>query len=326
MKKILALLCALTLIFSIASASYAAVTFGGYARVWYQSASDGTNSNNTFRFDHLALNFNADHAPGSGVFGNFQYYQVDKNSQASADIRLEALYYYHKNIFSEGDELDAGFIRLPFYNSAFKGIYIGTLAYYSRPKNSVGISYSGKAESFTYALAISNATNSKNINSNSEGIDTTIRLSYAVLERLKIGLGYSDDVINDSSKNSRLAFDVTYGIGPVDILAEYVSVTPQGADALTGIYFEGSYQITDSLAAYVGKTSSVANGSGKKLPEQVGVVLPAGPGGGNIAINDDWTVFGVKYQVSPKFVLQGEFLKEDSTSNQSFGLRGNFSL
>jgi hypothetical protein len=344
MKRLFSLILTMLFLLSIVSLSFGAVTVGGNLRIWYQAAEDETlaasSTNHTFRFDYLALTANADLSPASGISSEIRFYQVDKNTvstsgtpSGSTDIRLITTYYYQKDVFSQGDELDLGYIKLPFYNESYKGIFVGSLAYNARPKNDVGISYTGKINTFTYTLAVANAANQANYNSPpaSEGVDSVIRFSYVPVQQLKIGLGYSNDVTDSNNSTARLVFDTTYGIGPFGIFAEYVSVTPQSKDALTGIYFESSYQISEPVTIYAGRAVSTSDddNSGAKLTNSVGAFVPGGPGGKSLNLTDDWTLLGVKYQLTPKTALQGEVLQQDSDSaktKQIIGLRALFNF
>jgi hypothetical protein len=325
------------------SISFGAVTFGGNLRVWYQSADDETlaanSANNTFRFDYLALIANADLSPTSGISSEVRFYQVDRNTvntsgskaTGSTDIRLNTVYYYQKELFFKNDEFDLGYIKLPFYNDTYKGLFVGSLAYNGRPKNDVGVSYSGKINTFIYALALANAANQANYNSppDTDGIDATFRLSYAPIQQIKIGLGFADDVTNSSNSTSRSVLDATFAIGPFGIFAEYVEVTPQSKDTLTGAYYEGSYQISDPFAVYAGRAVSTSDGgdNGRNLTNYVNASILGGSGGNSFILTDNWTVVGIKYQAASKITLQGEFLQQDSEkAKRIIGLRALFSF
>jgi hypothetical protein len=78
MKKTLSLVLSLILLVSLASLSFAAVTFGGNLRVWYQATTDESNTTTTqyangFRFDRLALTVASDLSPIDGFKGEVQF-------------------------------------------------------------------------------------------------------------------------------------------------------------------------------------------------------------------------------------------------------------
>ncbi|HEX3048617.1 MAG TPA: porin [Bacillota bacterium] len=245
---------------------------------------------------------------------------------------MNTAYYYGKGLLSDNDELDIGYIKLPFYNSTYNALFVGSLSYNARPQNSVGISYSGKLNTFTYALAVANAANKANYNSPTvtEGVDLTLRLGYTPIDPLQIGLGYSKDKANNNNTTDLSVLDAAYTIGAFRIYAEYVGLTPEAKDDLSGAYFEGSYQVVKPVLVYAGRAVNISDGgnNGQQLIQYInsktGINISGGPRGNNFSLSDNWTLFGVKYQIGPQVTLQGEFLQQDSPkAKQIFGLRSS---
>lgn len=327
----------------LVSVSSAAVSVGGNFRAWYQTAEDESLSSNssisTFRFDRIAFKVTAEVSQTSGFAGGIQFFQIGKNSNdgnSKVDIRVDSGYYYQKAILSDGDELDFGYFKLPF--GIEKGFQIISLdnslsgQALGPTKKSIGLKYQGKAGTFGYAFAVANANNGGDYNQSSDktskGFDTALRLTYGPLPCLKMGLGYMNDVVNSSTANSLGVFDVTCGVGPFNLSAEYVSVTPDSLDAMTGVYGELSCRLSETFSVYTGRAVSLSGeNNGKKLIEYLAntnknnwYILGSSTGTGyNFAVQDNWTLIGAKYQLATKTALQAEFLQQDDDKAKRIG-------
>jgi hypothetical protein len=332
MKKTLSLVLALILMMSFVSISNAAVTVGGNLRVWYQTTSDENDTTNadskdsdTFRFDRLALTFASELSAVDGFKGELQIRQPrndhkDSNSFGT-DIRVDNAYYYQKAMFFEGDEMDIGYIQQLPFKGGYNAIVLESLANtIIKDTNSVGIKYSNKISSqFDIALALLNSKNQYNKDdSNYEGFDYGVRMNYAPISGLKIGLAYVDDVTNDDNYKTAYVVDATYTNGPFGAFVEYVSASTTASGKTTDLdpatYVELSYKVADPLTLYVGSTAGLGTDA-KSLNK--GFSYKFTDADSDFTALDNWMLFGCKYQLAPNTALQAEYVSVDGDKTQN---------
>jgi hypothetical protein len=315
MKRFLSLLISIVLLLSftaVATAASAEVT--GNVRVWYKVTSD----TNYFWFDRLALTFKESLSENHGFRGDLLFKQVDKNSQTSGDIRVTAVYFYQKNLLGN-DELNIGYFDIPFYSdktvalnatAGLSSTIYGSYSYnYLWPKQSLGLKYDYKADSFEVIAALTNAANLKNDNATVTGYDYAVRGLFTPITGLTFGLSYAKDVTDSAADNYNqdVVVDANFVTGPLGIFVEYDNQTPYSGGstgtAKTGIYFEGTYKISDSFTAYIGGSPSAQDFTG----------------------NNSFYLAGGKYQLAPKATLQGEYLIPSGNSGSlNFRLKVDF--
>ena len=302
MKKFYTLLVVMVLLFSISAATLAAVDFGGNIRVWYKS-NFGDNNTGGFYFDRLALKATAIVAENDGFFSELRF----AYKGALTTMAYDEFYYFHKNLFAEGDQLKVGYVFLPFINDKYLGIIQESLAKsYAGAKNSTGIKYDLKMDGFTGSLALTNWKNDTGTlaSGDGSGFDMALRVSFKVIDELSVGVGYVNDatVTGGATTNTgSLVADVLYSAGPFGVFFEYVNKTPAVGSAQSGMYLEPNFKLMDNLTVYVGSTLA-SKDSGLTTSE--------------------WFVGGLKYQVASKTTLQAEFISyPDASAKNCFGIR-----
>jgi hypothetical protein len=333
LKRLLSLLLSLVLLVSFASLSFAAVTVGGNLRVWYQNTSDENDTtsatatpsskdsqdSNGFRFDRLALTFASELSAVDGFKGEVQFRQT--RSKNENDIRVDNAYYYQKGMFFENDEMDIGYIQqLPFKGSYNAIVFEDLANAIIKDTNSVGIKYSNKiTPQFDFSLALLNAKNQYSKSDYTyEGFDYGVRMNYAVIPQLKIGLAYVDDVTDSDNYKTAYLVDATYDIGSFRAYVEYVSSTITAAGKDTDLdpatYLELSYKVNDPLSLYIGGTSGL--GTDKKSFNKT-FPFKFTDADADFQALDNWMVVGAKYQLAPSTALQAEYVSVDGDKDQT---------
>jgi hypothetical protein len=326
MKKALILVLSLLFTLSFVSMSYAAVTMGGNLRVWYQSTKDEngavdniTESANGFRFDRLAVSLVSDLSDVDGIKGEVQFRTIrasDKTSD-SGFLRVNSAYYYRKTLFMSSDEFDAGVIdQLPFKSSGYNAVLLESFANnLVKNSNSVGIKYASKISSFDFALAIVNSNNQAIVNTAStnegDGLDYGLRFNYAPVSNFKVGCGYIDDYTNKENDKKAYVVDINGSLGAFGGYVEYVSVTPKDQDNGTGIYGEVSYKVATPLSFYIGRAVKTSDANIYSSSYLGGFDFYDAAGNATsykYPVADNWSLLGVKYQLTPKAALQGEYI------------------
>lgn len=310
MKKFYVLLVVMVLLFSISASSFGAVDFSGNLRAWYKSNLSGDTGG--FVFDRLALKVNAKASDNDGVFGELRFLYGGNLTTATTaagfgEMTYDQVYYYHKNFFTNNDELDFGFVFLPFYNDKYMGIIKESVAKnYAGAKNSTGLKYNIKGDGFEASVAVTNWKNNYATLSSGDGngFDEALRVSFKVMEGLNLGVGYvNDSTVTGGSivtSTGSAVLDATFTMDPIGVFFEYVNVSPNSGSSKSGFYIEPNIKIMDGLTAYVGaalvKSNSLAS--------------------------SDWYIGGLKYQVAAKTAIQAEFISyPDSIVSNCFGIR-----
>jgi len=332
MKKTLSLVLALILMVSFVSISNAAVTVGGNLRVWYQTTSDENDTTNadsedsdTFRFDRLALTFASELSAENGFKGEIQFRQPRNDQKDSdsfgTDIRVDNAYYYQKAMFFGGDEMDIGYIQQLPFKGGYNAMVLESLAHtVVKDTNSVGIKYSNKISSrFDIALALLNSKNQYSKDDSSyEGFDYGVRMNYAPISGLKIGLAYVDDVTNDDNYKTAYVVDATYTHGSFGAFVEYLTASNTAGGTTTDLdpatYLELSYKVADPLIFYVGGTAGLGTDA-KSLNRTFAYTFIDADA--NFRALDNWMLFGCKYQLAPNTTLQAEYVSVDGDKTQN---------
>jgi hypothetical protein len=341
MKKMLVLILTLVLLVSFASLSFAAVTVGGNLRVWYLSSKDEASlagstmtEGNGFKFDRLALTFASELSTVDGFKGEVQFRKPVNDATNGSDLRVDNAYYYQKGMFFESDEMDIGYIQqLPFKGGPYNAILIDSLANtVIKDTNSLGVKYSNKInQQFDFALAVLNGKNkAATDDTDYEGkLDYGFRLNYAPISQMKVGLAYVNDcqytASVDTSKQVYVV-DAVYANGPFGAYVECLSGSRKNGnndvDIDPATYLELSYKVADPLTVYAGGTTGLDKNETTSITYASTYKISSFNSANDKQFYDNWTVFGCKYQLTPKAALQAEYLAVDSDKKLSTaGLR-----
>jgi hypothetical protein len=334
------------MMFACVSFSFAAVTLGGNMRVWYESSTNTGQADKyaaDFRFDRLAFTFASDLTAVDGLKGEVQFRSLRSDTSTAAGngasdsvIRIDNATYYHKALFLDSDEFDAGVIQqLPFRNTAYNGVLLESLANkLVKDTNSVGIKYAGAIDQFDFAFALVDSANQWDVaqdgTTQAAGLDYGFRVGFAPMNNLKIGLGYINDYTNMAvatsvQRKTAYVVDANGNFGPFGAYAEYLSVTPQvngsNLDTGNGLYTEASYKVSDPFTVYVGRAVNLSSNAKANIhgSNYIGTMdfYDADPATGKTkyGFTNDWSLLGVKYQVAPNSALQGEYIVQDTDSS-----------
>lgn len=320
MKKGLVLVLALAMVLSVVSiASAATTTVGGQLRVWYlntdnEKATSGSQEDDTFKFDRVAIDVKTAYDDGSSLFVQFQGRNIDKSGGDNVDFFVDQAF-WTKPILDGGKLMIGAFDgQVPFKNGYSNVIISGGLGDGLKIGNSVGVAYQYNQDLFGFGLAVVNAELGKAKNPvfgdsvDDEGYAWSTRFDYKPIAGLKAGIGYADLNENDET---RLVVDASYknlDVTPISGMVEYAKVEEDNADDLDAYYVEVGYTFGKAVV-YAGYGDGDIYG--KKITSSQGT----------FKINDDnYTVAGLIYQVGDNAFLQGEYTRTDS-DNDGFGLR-----
>lgn len=302
MKKFYVLLVAMVLLLTVSAASVAAVDLGGNLRVWYKSNLGGDTGG--FYFDRLALKVSASVNENNGFKSELRFgYKGNL-----LDMAYDQVYFYQKNLFTAGDELNVGYIFLPYYNDKYMSLVESLGKNKGGVKNSTGLKYNLKMEGFEGCLAVTNWKNSSDTASlgsgEGTGLDEALRVSFKVMDGLNIGVGYVNDATvsgGTTTTTGRMVADVLFSMDPFTVFFEYVNVSLNGGTAQSGMYLEPSFKLSDEITVYFAGTLA-SKDSGLQSSE--------------------YFAGGAKFMVAPKTALQAEYLSyPDSASSNSFNVR-----
>jgi hypothetical protein len=302
MKKFYVLLVAMILLVTVSAVSMAAVDLGGNVRIWYKSNLGGDTGD--FYFDRLALKVGASISDNNGFKSELRFgYKGDLLNMA-----YDQIYYYQKNLFTAGDELNAGYVFLPYYNDKYISLVESLAKNKGSVKNSTGLRYILKVDGFEGSLAVANWKNSSDTASlasgEGTGLDEALRVSFKVMDGLNIGAGYINDTAvsgGATTSTGRMVADVLFTMDPFTVFFEYVNVNPNGGSARSGMYLEPSFTLSDNITVYLAGTLA-SKDSGLQSSEYM-----AG---------------GVKFMVAPKTAIQAEYLSyPDNNSANSLNVR-----
>jgi hypothetical protein len=356
LKRLLSLVLSLVLLVSVASMSFAAVTLtGGQIRLWNENVTDNGNHLNlsTFFFDRLNLDFKADFGDNTGVLAEARLANLGNGSTpATATTRADYAYYYHKNLFTNGDEFDFGaFDPMPFKNGFGNALLNGGFGDMLKLNTDLGVMYSITDPVYTIAFGISDAAqnapnNPAMWNNNTivspQGYNYSFRFNYLPIAGLKVGLGYEHVVtfadaraadggsipgsaLNDAANNydNRMIVDASYNNKDVPYVGmiEYAQINPTRSgtsyDALNGVYAEGGYKM-GAFLVYVGRamdiTSSTASGASYNLGSIFAAINGNCFAGGTsvFTIENNYNVIGLNYALSSTTALQAEYVAVDN--------------
>jgi hypothetical protein len=306
MKKFYVLLVTMILLFTASTIAFAAVELGGNLRVWYKSnlePTTGVDSVGGFYFDRLALKVGASVSENNGFRSELRF--VYKSNLTT--MAYDQLYYYQKNLIADGDELNVGYIFLPYYNDKYISLVESLGKNKGSAKNSNGLRYNLKADGFEGSLAVTNWKNDTATlgSADGTGLDEALRLSLKVMDGLNIGVGYINDASvsggTTTTTTGRLVADVLFAMDPFTVFFEYVNVSPSSGSAQSGMYLEPSFKLSDGITVYL---------AGTLASKESGLQ------------DSEYYAGGVKFMVAPKTALQAEYLSyPDKDYRNSFGVR-----
>ena len=318
MKRFLVVLMVVALMLTLTVSAFAGIELGGNFRMWYKADSTGYNS---FDYDRTALTLKDALSDNNGFKAELRFRKggTDVNYGQSSNftnIQVDNAYYYQKNLFAKGDELNAGFVYLPFNYGGSMALNFanGTDTLGSAQlKQTTGLKYDYKSGMFEVVVGAGNLNNNdttlenKNVAGNC-GFDESIRFIVTPVKNLNVAVAYANDVfaVNPTTVScGDLAFDISYTDPKYGGFVEYISKTPSVGAAQSGIYVEGYYTLAKDLNIYAGGTMGAKD---NKLTGYKGDAI------------NDWYLLGVKYVVSPKATLQAEYYIKDPSGANTTGL------
>jgi hypothetical protein len=343
MKKFLVLALALVLLVSIASMSFAAtVTVDGNLRLWYGYVKNEATdvSETSFRFDRLALDVNAAFDQNSGLVSEVQFRDVNigkdtaaTSSKNGADLRVDLAYYFLKNALINGDTFMAGVFdgQVPYKNGYGYPLISSGIGDATKMSISTGVVYQITKPLWSIGAAVVNASQNTAQNdadntsatSSNEGYAWSSRVNFTPFAGFKTGVGYAyvldaaGTTTADAMWSHRVIADISYSnpaVCPISGMIEWSQISDKDKiktdDSVSAIYGELGYTVGKAVI-YAGRAVSLSDTNFFNYYDQNNGFV----GYDSVKQTNNYTVFGVKYTVTPNTFLQGEAVTIDKSAS-----------